>query len=67
MAPIEVPTDQRRTPMWNAFWKGIADGFAQPFDLTTGMTYTSGRLNKVYDHGANIGQFLGRLLNRRAE
>lgn len=45
-----------------AFWLGVKDGWAQPEDLTSGLTWDNNdALNEAYDRGANVGQFIGRL------
>jgi hypothetical protein len=49
----------------HAFWLGIKDGYDQPYDLTSGLTWGNNRsLNEIYDHGVNMGQRIGAL--RRA-
>jgi hypothetical protein len=45
--------------MIRAFWQGMKDGFNEPYDLSSGMTYEDRpQLNEVYDYGVNLGQFL---------
>jgi hypothetical protein len=49
-----------------AFWLGVKDGWAQPHDLSMGLTWDDrDDLNLSYDRGANVGQFLGRVMLRR--
>lgn len=50
-----------------AFWIGVKDGWQQPIELSMGMSYDYERLNEVYDHGANLGQWLGRIFNLAAQ
>lgn len=50
-----------------AFWAGVKDGWRQCEDLTSGLTYDDQSLNEAYDHGANAGQCLGRLMKRGAK
>lgn len=52
---------------WAAFWQGVHDGWAQPQDLTQGMTYQFHACNFWYDFGANVGQFWGRLFHRETQ
>jgi hypothetical protein len=42
-----------RSRAWRA---GILDGWEQPDDLTSGLTYDNPGLSEAYDRGANIGQ-----------
>lgn len=49
-----------------AFRLGFVDGWRQPFDLTSGITWEdSDTLNEAYDWGANFGQFAGQIFNRK--
>lgn len=43
------------------YWLGLKDGFAQPVQLSSGITWEDDR-DKVYDHGVNAGQIAGWLL-----
>jgi len=45
-----------------AFYFGTRDGIAQPHYLTSGMSWTDGKMNEVYDRGVNVGQALARFL-----
>ena len=56
-------------------WRlGIPDGIEQPHDLTMGRTWTADDtggdlerafdLNAAYDRGVNLGQLVGRLIER---
>ena len=51
--------------IYRAFRTGCVDGWKQPFDLTSGMTYERRILNEAYDWGANAGQLAGRLFKRQ--
>jgi len=43
------------------FWLGLNDGYNQPYDLTMGLSWDDNQdKNEAYDHGATLGQFLGR-------
>jgi len=50
------------TKLLRAFYLGTRDGIAQPHYLTSGMTWTDGKMNEVYDRGVNVGQALARFL-----
>lgn len=40
-----------------AFRRGLADGYAEPHELSYGMTYDGDRAaNEAYDSGVNLGQ-----------
>lgn len=43
-----------------AYLQGVVDGLEQPHDLTSGMSYGDDR-DEIYDRGANMGQWLGRI------
>jgi len=43
---------------------GLTDGFGQPWDLTSGMTYDQPWRNELYDISATVGQWIGRVFNR---
>jgi hypothetical protein len=48
--------------MLRAFLTGLLDGFRQPHDLTSGLTYDddpSSQRSQAYDKGANLGQRIG--------
>lgn len=48
-----------------AWWIGFKDGWCQPDDITSGMTWESPadqHLNEIYDKGVNVGQLVGALL-----
>lgn len=45
-----------------AFCIGVRDGFNQPHDLTSGMSYATIEKNEAYDTGVNYGQWFGRIL-----
>ena len=48
--------------------RGVLDGLAQPYDLTSGLTWKGNRLaNESYDWGVNIGQALARTWLRTAD
>lgn len=47
--------------MIRAYLQGLRDGWAQPWDLSMGMTYGDDR-DAAYDHGANLGQRIGRIV-----
>lgn len=50
--------------LWRAFVSGLKDGWRQPYDLTSGLTWENDhRLNLAYDHGVNYGQATGVILN----
>jgi hypothetical protein len=40
--------------------QGVVDGLEEPYDLSCGMTYSDER-NEIYDRGANMGQWIGRI------
>ena len=45
-----------------AFWLGLKDGYSQPEDLTVGMSWGDSPedpRNIAYDHGVNLGQWIG--------
>lgn len=44
--------------------QGVKDGFAEPYDLSQGLTWDSRFFNETYDHAVNVGQWLGRRLRR---
>ena len=50
------------TKLLRAFYLGTRDGIAQPHYLTSGVTWTDGKMNEVYDRGVNVGQALARFL-----
>ena len=50
------------TKLLRAFYLGTRDGIAQPHYLTSGMSWTDGKMNEVYDRGVNVGQALARFL-----
>ena len=50
------------TKLLRAFYLGTRDGIAQPHYLTSGMTWTDGKMNEVYDRGVNVGQAFARFL-----
>lgn len=50
-----------------AFRAGVIDGWKQPHDLTSGLTYDLDSLNEIYDRGVNLGQWFGQLLNRKSK
>jgi hypothetical protein len=48
------------------FTLGLREGFDEPYDLGYGMTYDDSPhslRSRLYDHGANIGQWFGRALD----
>lgn len=45
--------------MRKAFWLGVKDGLESPYDLSMGMTWDDADKNEAYDHGVNVGQWLG--------
>ena len=48
---------------FHAFRLGFADGWEQPDDLTSGLTWPNDQgCNEAYDHGVNIGQWFGQRL-----
>ncbi len=47
---------------FKVFAIGVRDGFNQPHDLTSGMSYSSQEKNEAYDTGVNYGQWFGRIL-----
>ena len=46
-----------------AFRTGLLDGWEQPWEITSGMTYDDLLCQSVWDYGANIGQFVGKLVS----
>lgn len=44
--------------MIKAFLLGVKDGWNQPYELSSGMTYTEEARNDAYDMGVNLGQLL---------
>jgi hypothetical protein len=51
--------------MIRAYLLGLREGFAQPWDLSIGMTYDgdpSSLRSRAYDRGATFGQALGRCI-----
>ncbi len=45
-----------------AFWRGVQDGWAEPAELSAGLTYDDDAhapRSVAYDEGANLGQWLG--------
>lgn len=40
----------------DAYALGYKDGFEQPDELTSGLTWTNPLLNEAYDRGVNAGQ-----------
>lgn len=53
---------------WWAYKTGVIDGWESPIELSVGMSWPDAEnyyLNEIYDHGVNLGQFIGRLLKRR--
>lgn len=56
----------RAVRCWRVFRTGLADGWNQPFDLTSGMTYEGAFWNNLYDWGANFGQWFGTIFNRNS-
>jgi len=47
------------------FWIGFKDGFSNPTDLTSGITFDDQRLSNTYDEGVNFGQRLRNLISGR--
>jgi len=43
-------------PCIKAITLGVADGWKQPYDLTSGMTWNDPDLNEIYDRSVNVGQ-----------
>ena len=44
-----------------AFKLGFRDGRENPNDLSSGLTWEDDQgMNEAYDHGVNVGQFVGR-------
>jgi hypothetical protein len=37
---------------------GVLDGYRQPHDLTSGMTWEDWRISEAYDRAVNVGQAL---------
>lgn len=52
---------------YRAFRTGLHDGWDQPFDMSVGMTYANPGSQFFWDVGSIIGQFFGRIFNRRAQ
>jgi hypothetical protein len=46
-----------------AFRLGIVDGWQEPWELSSGITWPDWKLNECYDMGVNVGQWVGRLLH----
>jgi len=43
---------------------GFRDGFAQPSELSSGMTYPDADLSETYDRAVSAGQHLGAFLKK---
>jgi hypothetical protein len=44
-----------------SYYRGVIDGFEEPYDFGCGMTYESDDRNEKYDRGVNFGQWIGRV------
>jgi hypothetical protein len=45
-----------------AWYLGLKDGLANPFELTSGITWEDDQgKNEAYDYGVNAGQRIGRI------
>lgn len=51
--------------MIDAFVLGLSDGWCQPFELTSGMTYPGTFRQLAWDIGSIVGQFFGRMAWRK--
>lgn len=41
-----------------AFLLGVVDGWREPLELSSGLTWDDQGLNEWYDRGVNVGQFV---------
>lgn len=49
-------TKRNLIPAW---WQGVRDGWEQPHELTSGITWDDDQdRNEAYDRGVNLGQFV---------